>query len=188
MNRLSLILLSLCGCAVAGGTSASAPPSSSSETQAAPPAASAVLAGRSDSTMTGAARFTPAPGNKLAVHLQVEGAPPGQHGVHIHEKGDCSDPKAASAGGHFNPGAGAHHGGPATDVRHSGDLGNMVVDDTGKGTLDVVVSGLSVSGAKDGVIGRSIVVHEKTDDLKSDPAGNSGTRIACGVIRPASAF
>lgn len=187
MKRTSLLLLSLCSCAVAGGTSASAPPSSSTASQA-PLAASAVLSGRSDSTMTGAARFTPEPGNKLAVHVQVEGAPPGEHGVHIHEKGDCSDPKAASAGGHFNPGAGAHHGGPATEVRHSGDLGNMLVDEHGKGTLDVVVSGLSVGGAHDGVIGRAIVVHEKADDLHSDPAGNSGARIGCGVIRPATAF
>jgi Cu-Zn family superoxide dismutase len=103
--------------------------------------------------------------------------------VHIHEKGDCSDPKATSAGGHFNPNAGAHHGGPTTDPRHGGDLGNMTVDASGKGSLDVMVAGLSLDGPQNGVIGRSIVVHEKADDLQSDPAGNSGARVACGVIQ-----
>jgi len=172
----SLLAVFICACATSsstsGGAGAAAPAA----------AATATLEARSGSTTTGTARFTSA-ANGLAVHLEVQGATPGEHGVHVHEKGDCSDPKAASAGGHFNPNGGAHHGGPATDPRHGGDLGNMTVDASGKGTLDVTVSGLSLDGAQNGVIGRAIVVHEKADDLQSDPAGNSGARVACGTIQ-----
>lgn len=145
------------------------------------PAATAVLEPRTGSTISGTATFTPT-GDGLAAHVEVGGAQPGQHGVHVHEKGDCNDPKAQSAGGHFNPNTGAHHGGPQTEVRHGGDLGNLTVDDTGKGTLEVTVKDLSVQGPN-GVAGRSIVVHEKADDLHSDPAGNSGGRFACGVVQ-----
>jgi Cu-Zn family superoxide dismutase len=145
-----------------------------------------VLEPRSGSAASGTARFASAPSG-LAVHVEVQGVAPGEHGVHIHEKGDCSDPKATSAGGHFNPNAGAHHGGPDTTPRHGGDLGNMTVGPNGAGTLDVVVPDLSVDGAENGVVGRSIVVHEKADDLKTDPAGNSGARIACGTIRAGAA-
>jgi Cu-Zn family superoxide dismutase len=132
--------------------------------------------------VTGSASFTAVDGGNLAAHVEVQNATPGQHGVHIHEKGDCSDPKAASAGGHYNPNDGAHHGGPSTPVRHGGDLGNITVGPDGKGTLDVVVGDLSLDSGANGIVGRSIVVHEKTDDLQSDPAGNSGGRFGCGVI------
>jgi Cu-Zn family superoxide dismutase len=142
----------------------------------------AVLESRSDSTMTGAATATPA-GNGVALHIEVQNATPGPHGVHIHEKGDCSDPKATSAGGHFNPAGGAHHGGLNTPVRHGGDLGNLQVDSSGKGTVDVTVPDLSF----DSVVGKAIVVHEKQDDLQTDPAGNSGARVACGVLQSAAA-
>ena len=104
-------------------------------------------------------------------------------GVHFHEKGDCSDPNATSAGGHYNPNFGAHHGGPMSDPRHGGDLGNLTADASGRGSLDVVVPDLSLDSVQNGVVGKSIVVHEKADDLKSDPAGNSGPRVACGRIQ-----
>jgi len=122
--------------------------------------------------------------NGVGAHVEVQGAAPGLHGVHIHEKGDCNDPKAASAGGHYNPAAGPHHGGPATAVRHGGDLGNLEVGADGKGALDVVVQDVSLDGVQNGVVGKAIVVHEKADDLQTDPAGNSGARIGCGVILP----
>jgi Cu-Zn family superoxide dismutase len=143
--------------------------------------ANATIEPRSGSALSGNSRFSPANGG-LAAHVELQNATPGQHGLHVHEKGDCSDPKAASAGPHFNPAASPHHGGPATPVRHGGDLGNITVDNSGKGVLDVVVYGLSLDGS-DGVVGRAIVVHEKVDDLHSDPAGNSGGRIGCGVIQ-----
>jgi Cu-Zn family superoxide dismutase len=115
------------------------------------------------------------------VLVEVQNATPGEHGVHIHEKGDCSDPAAASAGPHFNPKSAAHHGGVSTPVRHGGDLGNMKVDSNGNGLLVVAVADLSM----DNVLGRSVVVHEKVDDLQTDPAGNSGARFACGAIQAA---
>ena len=138
----------------------------------------ATLEPRSGSKVTGTARVTPS-ASGVVVLVTVQDASPGEHGVHIHEKGDCSDPAANSAGPHFNPNSGAHHGGPNTPVRHGGDLGNINVNSSGGGLLVVTVSDLSV----DNVVERSVVVHEKQDDLQSDPAGNSGARIACGVLR-----
>jgi Cu-Zn family superoxide dismutase len=176
--RTPFLLLLALGCATASRTSAPSGETAGSSGHA----ATAVIEPRSGSTLSGRAKFTGAQ-EGLGAHVEVQGAMPGQHGVHVHEKGDCSDPKAASAGGHYNPNAGAHHGGPVTPVRHGGDLGNIEVGPDGKGTLDVVVTGMSVANVADGVVGRAIVVHEKVDDLATDPAGNSGARIGCGVIQ-----
>jgi Cu-Zn family superoxide dismutase len=107
---------------------------------------------------------------------------PGKHGIHVHEKGDCSAPDAASAGAHFNP-TNQHHGGPMTAEHHAGDFGNIEADASGKAHVDWKGK-MSLSGA-DSIIGRSLVVHEKEDDLKTDPSGNSGARQACGVIEAA---
>lgn len=175
MIRLaSLLTILVCGCA----TSPSSPHATAARASTAGGGATATLEARSGSSVTGVARATPASGG-VALHVEVQGATPGEHGVHIHEKGDCSDPKATSAGGHYNPAAGSHHGGLNTPVRHGGDLGNMMVDSSGKGSLDVDVPGLSVSE----VVGKAVVVHEKQDDLQTDPAGNSGARVACGVLQ-----
>ena len=186
--RFALLLLVLTGaCATAsssvppsseaaaadGGTAAGAP------AQAAP-VATAALEPRSGSNTSGTARITPT-ATGVVVLIEVQNAAPGEHGVHVHETGDCSDPAAMSAGGHFNPKSAAHHGGPSTPVRHGGDLGNMQVDSDGRGLLVVAVGDLTM----DNVAGRSIVVHQTADDLKSDPAGNSGARVACGAIQAA---
>jgi Cu-Zn family superoxide dismutase len=168
---LTLLALPLAACATAPAPAAA---------PAAAPGATAKIEPRSGSTLTGTARFAAVPGG-VRIEVSVEGAAPGEHGVHLHEKGDCSDPKAASAGGHFNPGA-AHHGSLDSGDRHGGDFGNLVADASGKGTAAVVAKGLSLDGAADGVVGRAIVVHEKADDLKTDPSGNSGARIGCGVV------
>ena len=179
-----LVVAIVIACACATQTASNSQPSSSNAVSGGSggSGAAATIEGRSGSTLTGTARFTSAGGGVMA-HIELQGATPGEHGLHVHEKGDCSDPKAASAGGHFNPGAAAHHGGLETPVRHGGDLGNIAVDQSGKGTLDVTVRGISLDGASDGIVNRALVVHEKIDDLKSDPAGNSGARIGCGVIR-----
>ncbi len=121
-----------------------------------------------------------ADGAKAVVDL--EGLKPGKHGFHIHEKGDCSDPKAASAGGHFNP-EHKHHGGADTAERHAGDFGNIEADASGKAHAEVQLKGVKFDGA-DSIIGKAVIVHDKEDDLKTDPSGNSGDRIACGVIEP----
>jgi len=90
-------------------------------------------------------------------------------------------PDAASAGPHFNPVA-KKHGAPDSTEHHGGDLGNLNANEYGKATLSIMVDGISVGKGADGVIGRGVIVHAKADDLKTDPAGNSGERIGCGVV------
>ena len=143
--------------------------------------AAAQLEPKSGSQVTGTVTFTKS-GDEVQVVADIQNLKPGKHGFHIHEKGDCSAADAASAGGHFNP-TQKHHGGPKTAEHHSGDLGNIEADASGKAHLDWKGK-LSLSGA-DSIIGKSVVVHEKDDDLKTDPAGNSGARIACGTINAA---
>src|SRR5438045_7456299 len=139
------------------------------------------LESKSGSKVTGTVTFTKS-GDDVQVVADITGLTPGKHGFHIHEKGDCSAADAASAGGHFNP-TQKHHGGPMTLDHHTGDLGNIEADASGKAHMDWKGK-VSLSG-KDSIIGRSVVVHEKEDDLKTDPAGNSGARFACGTINAA---
>ena len=107
----------------------------------------------------------------------------GEHGFHIHENGDCSAPDASSAGGHFNPQAKAH-GKPDAGDHHAGDMFNVVADAQGAGRVDALVAGVTLrDGSATDVVGKAIVLHEKADDYVSQPAGDSGKRIACGVIR-----
>ncbi|HEY6071010.1 MAG TPA: superoxide dismutase family protein [Chthoniobacterales bacterium] len=143
--------------------------------------ASATLESKSNSKVTGTVTFTKV-GDEVQVVADIQGLAPGKHGFHIHEKGDCSAPDAASAGAHFNPTM-KKHGGPDTLDHHSGDLGNITTDASGKTHLDWKGK-LSLSGT-DSIIGKSVVVHEKEDDLKTDPSGNSGARVACGAINAA---
>jgi superoxide dismutase, Cu-Zn family len=143
--------------------------------------AAANLEPKSGSRVTGTVMFTKM-GNEVQVVADIQNLTPGKHGFHLHEKGDCSAADASSAGGHFNP-THQHHGGPNTAERHVGDLGNLEADASGKAHLDWKGK-MNLSGA-DSIIGKSVVVHEKADDLKTDPAGNSGARIACGVINAA---
>lgn len=137
-----------------------------------------------DEKVTGTVKFMAAEhGVKAMVDLKGF-APNSKHGFHIHEKGDVSSPDLKSAGGHFNPG-GKKHGGPEGDDRHGGDLGNITADDKGNVKTEIMAHGVTLDGEKDGIIGRSVVVHAKADDLKTDPAGNSGDRIAGGAIEKA---
>lgn len=108
---------------------------------------------------------------------EVRGLEPGEHGFHIHEFGDLRHPEGASAGGHFNP-EGHKHGGPDDRERHAGDLGNITANQQGVAKVKVLARDLKLHFA----IGRSIVVHGKADDLKSQPSGDAGPRVALGVI------
>jgi len=108
--------------------------------------------------------------------------PDSEFGFHIHEKGDCSAPDASSAGAHFNP-TNAQHGNPQGESHHAGDMLNAKSDAQGSAQVDTIANGVSLdSGVPNGVRGKAIVLHEKADDYASQPAGNSGARIACGVI------
>ena len=146
-----------------------------------PAQAKATIEARSGATVTGTATFTEL-ANGVKVVVDIEHAPPGSHGLHIHEKGDCSAPDATSAGAHFNP-AGNPHAGPRDPARHNGDLGNMEIGPDGKGQVELVDDLLSVKPGATSVVGKAIIFHEKTDDFKTQPTGNAGGRLGCGVIQ-----
>jgi Cu-Zn family superoxide dismutase len=110
----------------------------------------------------------------------VTGLTPGAHGFHVHEFGDCSMADGTCAGAHFNP-TGAPHGGPDDARRHAGDLGNVKADESGKAIYKRVDKMLALNGPSS-IIGRSIIVHAAPDDLKTQPSGNAGARVGCGVI------
>ena len=147
---------------------------------AAGPSATAVMRPASGSQAHGSVKLTQM-GDRVKVEGEIAGLEPGRHGFHIHEKGDCSAPDAASAGAHFNPG-GKKHGGTEGAERHGGDLGNLTANEYGKAQVSVTVDGISVGTGPNGVIGKGLVVHGDPDDMKTDPGGNSGDRIACGAI------
>jgi len=138
------------------------------------PVAEAKLEARSGSTVAGTVSFTPV-GDKVRIAARVSGLTPGEHGFHVHESGDCSAADASSAKGHFNPAARPHG-------EHAGDMMNLVADAAGNATFAAEVSQMSVTEGPAGIIGRSVVIHADPDDYKSQPAGNSGKRIACGTI------
>jgi len=117
----------------------------------------------------------------VQVHAELAGLTAGDHGFHVHEFGDCSAPDADSAGAHFNP-TNKPHAGPDAPERHVGDMGNVEADASGKAKLEYVDHQISLTNDQQSVIGRSVVVHIKRDDLKSQPTGDSGARVACGVI------
>jgi len=147
-----------------------------------PATATATLESRAGSAVTGMATFTEVAGGGVKIHVHVENAAPGSHGLHVHEKGDCSSPDATSAGGHFNP-TGIPHAAPTADKHHAGDFGNIEVGADGKGDLDITSDMLTVKAGPNSVVGRAVVFHEKTDDLTTQPTGNAGGRFACGVVK-----
>lgn len=128
----------------------------------------------------GKATATTASG-RVMLTLEVEGLSPGQHGVHVHMTGKCDAPKFESAGGHWNP-ADAHHGLEAPAGQHAGDMPNLVVEQNGRGTLAYELHGATFAGLMDSD-GSAMVVHASADDQKTDPSGNSGDRIACGIFK-----
>ncbi len=129
--------------------------------------------------VTGTVTFTKS-GNGVRVVAEVEGLTPGKHGFHVHEYGDCSAPDATSAGGHFNP-EGVEHAGPEDDVRHVGDMGNLEAGDDGTARLEYTDDKISLTG-EHGIIGRAVIVHADEDDLTSQPTGDAGARVACGIV------
>jgi superoxide dismutase, Cu-Zn family len=150
------------------------------EKSASPLKAIAVIHPAGDNKVSGTVTFTE-DADGVRVHGELTGLSAGKHGFHVHEFGDCSAADLSSAGGHFNPTHQAHAG-PDASERHVGDMGNIEVDVSGKATLDYLDHHISLGNDERSVIGRSVVIHAKADDLKSQPAGDSGARIGCGVI------
>lgn len=157
----------------------SAPPAE----KAATPSAEVVLASTEGNTATGNLTLSNSEKGVL-ISGDLSGLVAGsEHGFHIHENGDCSAPDASSAGGHFNP-HGAQHGKPGSEMHHAGDMFNIVADAEGHAHIKTVVANVNLDGApENNVRGKAIVLHQKADDYVSQPAGDSGPRIACGVIR-----
>jgi Cu-Zn family superoxide dismutase len=144
--------------------------------------AKAAMEPASGSNVKGEATFTEENG-KVQFELRVENLSPGEHAVHLHEKGDCSAEDASSAGGHWNPTMKPHGKRGDGTSYHKGDIGNMKVGDDGKGTYTLSVEGWTIGGADStNVVGKSVIIHDKPDDFTSQPSGNAGSRVSCGVI------
>lgn len=148
------------------------------------PRATAKLAGAQGNPLWGSVSFVEV-GGAVLVRADVRGLRSGgEFGFHVHEKGDCSAPDFTSAGGHFNPG-GKPHAHHRQAERHAGDLENLRADAEGNATYAFETKLLTVGPGPTSVVGRAVVIHANPDDYTSQPAGNSGPRIACGLIRAA---
>ncbi len=132
------------------------------------------------STVEGIVSFRETNG-KLRIVAHVTGLLAGKHGLHIHENGDCSSPKGQDAGGHFNPHQ-SEHGGPDSSDHHAGDLGNIEADGSGVAHLEMTVDSAALSEGPKSVLGLGILVHSEEDDLLTQPDGDAGVPLACGII------
>jgi Cu-Zn family superoxide dismutase len=148
-----------------------------------PTRAVAVVHGFGESHVKGVVHFM-VTDDGVEVSGEITGLTPGKHGFHIHEFGDCSSADPKCHGGHFNPDK-KKHGGPDSEERHVGDLGNITADDSGKAMIQMKDKQLALSGSHS-IIGRAVIIHAKADDLKSQPSGDAGDRIAGGVVGIAS--
>jgi Cu-Zn family superoxide dismutase len=176
MKKLAVVALTLLAPALLLSTWAGA---GDDKTAAAPTVrAIAVLHSRTQTKAKGVLHFVQK-GHTVEITGEVTGLKPGKHGFHIHEFGDCSDPKALNSGGHYNP-TGMKHGAPDAKERHVGDLGNIEADEDGKAKVQITDKVISLTG-KHSIIGRAVIVHADPDDF-GQPVGHAGDRVACGVI------
>ena len=187
----ALLILPLAGCRpaeeqepvvddLATGTDAGLAPEPGFPAEPEATSATARLQGP-DGADLGEVTFTrEAGGVRVSAHVQgIEGS--GPHGFHVHENGVCEPPSFESAGGHFNP-TNAQHACPPTTPRHAGDLGNIEIDGEGNGHLELTTDLLGFSG-QNSVIGKAVIVHGHVDDCTTQPTGDAGPRLACGVVQ-----
>jgi Cu-Zn family superoxide dismutase len=127
-----------------------------------------------------------ASGDQVTLAVALTGIPAGKHGLHLHTTGSCKAPDFASAGGHLNP-TGKHHGSLAADGKHFGDLPNVTIGSGGSGSVTADLMGTRAQALEwiFDADGTAVVVHAGPDDYKTDPSGDSGARVACGVLKPA---
>ncbi|MEP6678338.1 MAG: superoxide dismutase family protein [Betaproteobacteria bacterium] len=145
------------------------------------PAAVADLAPTTGNQTSGTVTFAQR-GDKVVVVAKVSGLTPGQHGFHLHEKGDCGSGDGMSAGGHFNPFT-KPHGSPLAPDHHAGDLPMLAAAGNGNATLEIELGLMTIGSGAGDIVGRAVIVHKDPDDFTTQPTGNSGARVACGVIR-----
>ena len=147
-----------------------------------PPRATAALQPTKGSKAFGEATFEQA-GDKVRVVVFAQGLKPNaEHGFHIHEAGDCSSGDGMSTKGHFNP-HGKPHGDPKSAERHAGDLPALKAGKDGRAKIDVTLDVISIGQGAGNIVGRGLIIHADPDDYKTQPTGNAGARIACGVIK-----
>lgn len=182
MRKLTLptvaLMLSLAACGSPEATNEPAAEAATDATDAAPMQAIALVQ-TADGKSAGGATATEADG-MVTISLNVEGLPPGEHGVHVHMVGSCEAPTFESAGSHWNP-TEQMHGLEGPPGQHAGDMPNLTVAADGTGTLEYSLVGATFAGLLD-ADGSAFVVHAMPDDQVTDPSGNSGDRIACGVF------
>jgi len=145
------------------------------------PSATAMLSPTSGSTATGSVKLTQLGDGSVRVAVDLTGVPAGVHGFHIHEKGDCGD-NGNAAGGHYNP-SGTAHGAPTADPHHAGDFGNVTADADGRVKTSFTTRSVTVEAGSMTAVGHAIILHANPDDLVTQPTGNAGGRIACGVVQ-----
>ena len=166
MKKLVLLIISLFAIGCASGPRATA---------------TATLASISGSSAQGTVTFRELRDGLVEVDIRLTGVPAGVHGFHVHDKGDCGD-NGNAAGGHWNP-MSMPHGAPDASSRHAGDLGNVTADANGNVTETKTTTGITLtSGPSNSVLGHAVILHANPDDLTTQPTGNAGARIACGVV------
>lgn len=192
MNRLRIFLvLPLLGLVVAAGCKKkeeAVEPEPVAEFAPVESSATATLTGAPDDTdFSGSVTFTDDGQGGVRIEAHLAGIDtPGLHGFHVHETGDCLHDTAggkhfSTAGGHFNP-TGTEHACPPTEPRHAGDLGNVNIGSDGSAHFEMTTNLLSLSGANS-VLGKAVILHTGEDDCKTQPTGNAGDRLACGVVQ-----
>lgn len=167
-----ILVLSLCAAALTGCASMGNDPSATAE-----------LKPTQGSAVTGKVHFVQHTHGMVKITGQISGLKPNaEHGFHIHEKGDCSSPDASSAGGHFNP-SNTEHGKHGSKAPHAGDLLSLRANAKGVATIQYETAQISLGNEAHNVADRALVVHADPDDFTTQPTGNAGARLACGVIQ-----
>ena len=167
------ILAASAAAAALGGGGGATPPCD-------PGGATARLAPTQGNSTAGTVTFAQRMG-KVFVTADVRGLSPGEHGFHMHEKGDCSSGDGMSTGGHWNPDGTPH--GPQGAAHHAGDMPSLVADANGNAKATFSLEGVTVAAGPKSVVGRGLIVHKDPDDFKTQPTGNAGARVACAVIQ-----